>query len=91
MFKNLSREDRLKEALIRLLTFKSRFRYHPQVDAVTDRINRLDGRLAAYTDETYPQPVRPSLATSEVFVEAMKAEFAKPVRPKAVWGSSLQR
>lgn len=55
----ISREDRLKEALSRLLVFSNRFRRaHPSETKLRARINALDGRIAAYSDETYPAPHR---------------------------------
>lgn len=57
----ISREDRLREALSRLLVFSNRFRRaHTSEAQIRDRINKLDGRIAAFSDQTYPAPHRPS-------------------------------
>lgn len=56
-----TREDRLKEALTRLLVFSNHFRRaHIKEGQIRDRITRLDGRIAAFSDQTYPEPYRPS-------------------------------
>lgn len=59
-FEALTRKERLQESLIRLIIFSNRWRKTHRADPkLRDRINALDGRIAAYSDQTYPEPFRP--------------------------------